>query len=129
MDIAHMTNVVLVGTLDTKGVEYGWLRERLLRAGVEVVLVDTGIMGEPRVPADIPREEVARAAGAGLPQLRAAADRGAAVTAMARGAEAILSRLHAEGRLHGVLAIGGSRGTFLATRAMRALPLGVPKLM
>ncbi|MEU3313663.1 Tm-1-like ATP-binding domain-containing protein [Streptomyces sp. NPDC006662] len=124
-----MTNVVLVGTLDTKGVEYGWLRERLLRAGVEVVLVDTGIMGEPRVPADIPREEVARAAGAGLPQLRAAADRGAAVTAMARGAEAILSRLHAEGRLHGVLAIGGSRGTFLATRAMRALPLGVPKLM
>ncbi|MFG2666814.1 Tm-1-like ATP-binding domain-containing protein [Streptomyces sp. NPDC048387] len=124
-----MTNVVLVGTLDTKGVEYGWLRERLLRAGVEVVLVDTGIMGEPRVPADIPREEVARAAGAGLPQLRAAADRGAAVTAMARGAEAILSRLHAEGRLHGVLAIGGSGGTFLATRAMRALPLGVPKLM
>lgn len=54
-----MTNVVLVGTLDTKGVEYGWLRERLLRAGVEVVLVDTGIMGEPRVPADVPRDEVA----------------------------------------------------------------------
>ncbi|MGW2677218.1 Tm-1-like ATP-binding domain-containing protein [Streptomyces sp. NPDC001436] len=124
-----MTSVVLVGTLDTKGVEYGWLRERLLRAGVEVVLVDTGIMGEPRVPADIPREEVARAAGAGLPELRAAADRGTAVTTMARGAEAILARLHAEGRLHGVLAMGGSGGTSLATRAMRALPLGVPKLM
>ncbi|MGW2668246.1 Tm-1-like ATP-binding domain-containing protein [Streptomyces sp. NPDC001272] len=124
-----MTSVVLVGTLDTKGVEYGWLRERLLRAGVEVVLVDTGIMGEPRVPADIPREEVARAAGAGLPELRAAADRGTAVSTMARGAEAILARLHAEGRLHGVLAMGGSGGTSLATRAMRALPLGVPKLM
>ncbi|MEV6687988.1 Tm-1-like ATP-binding domain-containing protein [Streptomyces sp. NPDC051130] len=124
-----MTNVVLVGTLDTKGVEYGWLRERLLRAGVEVITVDTGIMGEPRIPAQIPREAVARAAGTELAQLRAAADRGAAVTTMAEGAEATLLRLHAEGRLHGVLAIGGSGGTSIATRAMRALPLGVPKLM
>ncbi|WP_329193076.1 MULTISPECIES: Tm-1-like ATP-binding domain-containing protein [unclassified Streptomyces] len=124
-----MTNVVLVGTLDTKGVEYGWLRERLLRAGVEVITVDTGIMGEPRIPAQVPREAVARAAGTELEQLRAAGDRGAAVTAMAEGAEATLLRLHAEGRLHGVLAIGGSGGTSLATRAMRALPLGVPKLM
>ncbi|MCB5179262.1 Tm-1-like ATP-binding domain-containing protein [Streptomyces antimicrobicus] len=124
-----MTNVVLVGTLDTKGVEYGWLRERLLRAGVEVILVDTGIMGDPRVPADVPREEVARAAGTELSELRAAADRGAAVTTMARGAEQTLLRLHAEGRLHGVLAIGGSGGTSIATRAMRALPLGVPKVM
>ncbi|MFD5507564.1 Tm-1-like ATP-binding domain-containing protein [Streptomyces sp. NPDC127051] len=124
-----MTNVVLVGTLDTKGVEYGWLRERLLRTGVEVIMVDTGIMGDPRVPADIPREAVARAAGKELSELRAAADRGAAVTAMAKGAEATLLRLHAEGRLHAVLAIGGSGGTSIATRAMRALPLGVPKLM
>ncbi|MFF1343370.1 Tm-1-like ATP-binding domain-containing protein [Streptomyces sp. NPDC058290] len=124
-----MTNVVLVGTLDTKGVEYGWLRERLLRTGVEVIMVDTGIMGEPRVPADIPREAVARAAGTELPELRTAADRGAAVTTMAQGAEATLLRLHAEGRLHAVLAIGGSGGTSIATRAMRALPLGVPKLM
>ncbi|MFJ3923131.1 Tm-1-like ATP-binding domain-containing protein [Streptomyces sp. NPDC090022] len=124
-----MTNVVLVGTLDTKGVEYGWLRERLLRAGVEVILVDTGIMGEPRVPADVPREVVARAAGTELSELRAAADRGAAVTTMAQGAEETLLRLHAEGRLHGVLAIGGSGGTSIATRAMRALPLGVPKVM
>lgn len=124
-----MTSVVLVGTLDTKGVEYGWLRERLLRAGVEVVLVDTGIMDEPRVPADIPREAVARAAGTELSDLRTAADRGAAVTTMARGAEATLLRLHAEGRLDGVLAIGGSGGTSIASRAMRALPLGVPKLM
>ncbi|MFF5445765.1 Tm-1-like ATP-binding domain-containing protein [Streptomyces sp. NPDC012888] len=124
-----MTNVVLVGTLDTKGVEYGWLRERLLRAGVDVVLVDTGVMGEPKVPADVPREAVARAAGADLERLRADGDRGAAVTAMAAGAEATVLRLHAEGRLHAVLAIGGSGGTSIATRAMRALPLGVPKLM
>ncbi|MEV0412864.1 Tm-1-like ATP-binding domain-containing protein [Streptomyces sp. NPDC050448] len=124
-----MTNVVLVGTLDTKGVEYGWLREGLLRTGVEVIMVDTGIMGDPRVPADIPREAVARAAGTELSELRTADDRGAAVATMARGAEATLLRLHAEGRLHAVLAIGGSVGTSIATRAMRALPLGVPKLM
>ncbi|QES51555.1 hypothetical protein DEJ50_30625 [Streptomyces venezuelae] len=124
-----MTNVVLVGTLDTKGVEYGWLRERLLRAGVDVILVDTGVMGDPRVPADVPREAVARAAGTELSELRAAADRGAAVTTMARGAEATVLRLHAEGRLDAILAIGGSGGTSIATRAMRALPLGVPKLM
>ncbi|MFI5618773.1 Tm-1-like ATP-binding domain-containing protein [Streptomyces sp. NPDC051567] len=123
-----MANVVLVGTLDTKGVAYGWLRERLLRAGVEVVLVDAGIRGEPRVPADVSRDEVARAAGTELARVRAA-DRDTAVATMARGAEAVVLRLHAEGRLHGVLAVGGGGGTALATRAMRALPLGVPKLM
>ncbi|MFJ8648611.1 Tm-1-like ATP-binding domain-containing protein [Streptomyces sp. NPDC093546] len=124
-----MTMVVLVGTLDTKGLEYGWLRERLLRRGVDVVVVDTGVAGSPRIPADVERAEVARAAGVDLEALRARGDRGAAVTAMARGAEATVLRLHREGRLHGVLAIGGSGGTSIATRAMRALPLGVPKVM
>ncbi|MFJ8667715.1 Tm-1-like ATP-binding domain-containing protein [Streptomyces sp. NPDC093600] len=124
-----MAVVVLVGTLDTKGLEYGWLRERLLEQGVEVVVVDAGVIGAPRSHADVPRAEVARAAGADLERLRAEGDRGAAVTTMARGAAEIVLRLYAEGRLHGVLAIGGSGGTSLATRAMRALPLGVPKVM
>ncbi|MEV6399001.1 Tm-1-like ATP-binding domain-containing protein [Streptomyces sp. NPDC051907] len=124
-----MTIVTLVGTLDTKGQEYSWLRERLLRCGVEVVLVDTGVVGEPGVAADIPRAAVAEAAGVELRRLRDEGDRGAAVTTMARGAAAIVRRLYAEQRLHGVLAVGGSGGTSIATRAMRALPLGVPKLM
>ncbi|MET9800909.1 Tm-1-like ATP-binding domain-containing protein [Streptomyces sp. NPDC006368] len=124
-----MAIVVLVGTLDTKGLEYGWLRERLLRRGVDVLVVDAGVAGEPRVPADIPRAEVARAAGVDLERLRAEGDRGAAVTAMARGATETVLRLREEGRLDGVLAIGGSGGTSIATRAMRALPLGVPKVM
>jgi uncharacterized protein (UPF0261 family) len=124
-----MATVVLVGTLDTKGVEYGWLRERLLAAGVEVLVVDAGVVGEPRIVPDVPRSEVARAAGADLAGLRAAADRGTAVTAMARGAAASVLRLYEEGRLHAVLAVGGSGGTSIATRAMRELPLGVPKLM
>jgi uncharacterized protein (UPF0261 family) len=124
-----MATVVLVGTLDTKGVEYGWLRERLLAAGTNVLVVDAGVVGEPRIRADVPRAEVARAAGADLAALRSDADRGAAVTTMARGAAETVLRLYGEGRLHAVLGVGGSGGTSIATRAMRGLPLGVPKVM
>jgi uncharacterized protein (UPF0261 family) len=124
-----MATVVLVGTLDTKGREYAFLRERLQAAGCEVILVDAGVLGEPAVPPDISREEVARAAGSDLARLVEAHDRGAAVATMARGATAIVTRLHEEGRLHGVLGLGGSGGSSLITEAMRALPVGVPKLM
>ena len=124
-----MATVVLVGTLDTKGLEYDFLRERLRAHGIETVLVDAGVLGDPRVKPDVGREEVARAAGADVDALAAADDRGAAVETMARGAAAIVTALHAEGRLDGVLALGGSGGTAVATEAMRALPVGVPKLM
>jgi uncharacterized protein (UPF0261 family) len=125
-----MTSVVLVGTLDTKGVEYAFLRDRIMEAGVdEVVLVDAGVLGEPQVAADVSREEVARAGGADHAELVRAADRGAAVTAMGRGAAAVLTRLHAEGRLDGVAAVGGSGNSSIAAAAMRDLPVGVPKLI
>ena len=124
-----MATVVLVGTLDTKGLEYEYLRERLQAHGVETILVDAGVLGEPRSKPDVGREEVARAAGADVDALAAADDRGAAVETMARGAAAIVTALHSEGRLDGVLALGGSGGTAVATEAMRALPVGVPKLM
>jgi uncharacterized protein (UPF0261 family) len=123
-----VATVVLLGTLDTKGREYAFLRDRLREHGTDVVLVDTGVH-EPQVEPDIAREEVARAAGADTARLAADGDRGAAVAAMAAGAEAVVRRLHAEGRLDGVLALGGSGGSSIATRAMRALPVGVPKLM
>ncbi len=123
-----VATVVLLGTLDTKGDEYAFLRDRLLELGVDVVLVDAGV-NEPRIEPDISREEVARASGADSAQLAAAGDRGAAVTAMAEGAEAVVQKLHAAGRLDGILALGGSGGSSIATRAMRALPVGVPKLM
>jgi uncharacterized protein (UPF0261 family) len=116
--------VVLLGTLDTKGVEYAFLRERLREHGVDVLLVDAGV-NEPSVQPDIARSEVAP----NVADLAAAGDRGAAVTAMAEGAERVVLRLHAEGRLDGILALGGSGGSSIATRAMRALPVGVPKLM
>ncbi len=124
-----MTTVVLVGTLDTKGKEYDFLRQRLREQGVDVILVDAGVLGPPKARADISREEVAEAAGADIRELAEAGDRGAAIDTMARGAGEVAKRLYAEGRLDGVLGLGGSGGSSLVTHAMRELPVGVPKLM
>lgn len=119
--------VVLIGTLDTKGAEYAFLRDRLALAGVRPLLVDVGTMEPPAVEPDVPREEVAALVGADLAALRG--DRGAAVSAMAEAAAALVRRLHGEGRCDGILAAGGSGNTAIATRAMQALPVGIPKLM
>lgn len=124
-----MTFVALFGTLDTKGTEYGWLRDRLRELGVEVVLIDTGVLGVPAVRADIPREEVAHAAGTSLAALAGQGDRGVAVAAMAQGAAVVARLLHRQGRLHGILSIGGSGNSTISSTAMRALPVGVPKLL
>jgi uncharacterized protein (UPF0261 family) len=124
-----MPTVVLIGTLDTKGVEYDYLRRRLREAGCDVLLVDTGVRGEPMAQPDISSEEVARAAGANLAALAAAGDRGAAVETMSRGAAAVALDLFSQGRLHAILGMGGSGGTSIVAQAMRALPVGVPKLV
>ena len=124
-----MTTVVLLGTLDTKGREYAFLRDRLLEHGVEVLLVDAGVVGEPLAAPDVTRDEVAAAAGADAAALAAAGDRGAAVETMARGAAEVVKRLHVEGRLDAIGGLGGSGGSALVTHAMRQLPIGVPKLM
>jgi uncharacterized protein (UPF0261 family) len=124
-----MATVVLVGTLDTKGAENEFVRDRLRAAGVDVLVVDTGVLEPPAFPPDITRQEVAAAAGADFDALVAARDRGAAITAMASGAEVVIGRLYADGRLDGALALGGTGGTSIATRAFRALPLGVPKVV
>ena len=121
--------VLLIGTLDTKGDEYAFLRDRLSDAGVEVLLADVGTLEPPRATPDITREEVAAGTGADLAALAEARDRGAAVTAMADAAAVLAKRLHDGGRIDGVLAAGGSGNTAIATRAMQALPVGVPKLM
>ncbi|MGZ0153065.1 Tm-1-like ATP-binding domain-containing protein [Kribbella sp. WER1] len=124
-----MPAVVLVGTLDTKGGEYGFVRERLLAAGVSVVVVDVGVLGEAGIGVDVGREVVAAAAGVDVGELRAAGDRGSAVAAMARGAAVVVRRLYDEGRLDGALALGGTGGTSIASAAFRELPLGVPKVI
>jgi uncharacterized protein (UPF0261 family) len=124
-----MATVVLIGTLDTKGVEYDFIRQKVQATGCRVILVDAGIVNPPQVKPDVTRETVAHAAGVVVADLAAAGDRGAAVMAMARGAEGIVKKLFEEGNLHGVLGMGGSGNSSIVAQAMRALPLGVPKLL
>jgi uncharacterized protein (UPF0261 family) len=127
--MAEQQTVVLIGTLDTKGAEYAFLVERLRAAGVRPLLVDVGTYEPHGAVPVIGRDAVAAEAGVDLAALAEGRDRGAAVTAMAGAAAALVRRLRAEGRCDGVLAAGGSGNTAIATAAMRALPVGVPKLM
>lgn len=124
-----MATIVVLGTFDTKGHEHAFLGARIRDLGHEPLLVDAGGFDAPQIPADVTRDEVAAAAGVDLADLRARGDRGAMVTAMAAAAAAVARRLHAEGRLAGIVSMGGSGGTAIGTLAMRALPLGVPKVM
>ena len=124
-----MVTVLVLGTLDTKGLEYEYLCERLRSNGVDPLVVDVGVLGEPLLTADVSREEVARAAGAELASLASRMDRGEAVSAMARGAAAVVGKLAEAGRIRGAIALGGTGGTAIASRAFRVLPLGVPKVI
>jgi uncharacterized protein (UPF0261 family) len=124
-----MKTIALLGALDTKGADYGFVRECIEARGLRTLLIDVGVLGNPAIRPDISREEVARAGGANLAELVAKEDRGAAMAAMSRGAAALLPVLHAQKRFDGVLALGGTGGTSVACAAMRALPLGVPKVM
>ncbi|MFW5956232.1 MAG: Tm-1-like ATP-binding domain-containing protein [Halorhabdus sp.] len=122
-------SVVIVGTLDTKSEEIGFARDVLQAQGVDVHLVDTGVMGDPEIEADTTASEVAEAADTTLDHLREDAERGAAMEAMGEGAAAMVLEMQEAGELDGVLGLGGSGNTSIATTAMRALPVGVPKVM
>src|SRR6185436_15429858 len=124
-----MPTVLLAGTLDTKGAEYAYVRDRIRQRGIDVLVMDLGILGDPAFPPDVPAAAVAGAASADLAALRAAGDRGPAIEAMLQGASLLVPKLHAEGRIDGILGLGGGGGTAMITAAMRTLPVGVPKLM
>jgi uncharacterized protein (UPF0261 family) len=124
-----MPTVAIIGTLDTKGAEFAFLRDRIHAAGVGSFSVDCGVLGEPCYPPEVVAAEVARAGGTSLTALAQTRDRGEAIAVMAHGAAAIARALHAEGRIHGLIGMGGSAGTTIGTAAMRALPVGVPKVM
>src|SRR5437763_654643 len=121
--------VGIIAALDTKGEEAKLIRDYITARGVAPLVIDTGVLGNPAIPAGVTRAEVAAAGGAELGELVAAQAKARAMEVFTRGAAVIAARLHAEGRLDGVIGIGGSAGTAIATSAMRALPVGIPKLV
>jgi uncharacterized protein (UPF0261 family) len=121
--------VVLIGTLDTKGVEFQFVRDMLNATGVTTIVIDTGVQGPPHFTPDISSEQVFQAANTSLAAMKTAGDRGKAIEAAARGVSKLVLDLFSKGQVDGVLGLGGSAGTTIATAAMRALPFGAPKLM
>jgi uncharacterized protein (UPF0261 family) len=122
-------NAVVVGTLDTKGLELRYLQDCLRENGVSTLVVDTGILDAPAFAPDVERHAVAAAAGTSVAELARTGDRGQAVTAMATGAARVIAALFEQGKVAGVIGIGGSGNATIACAAMRALPIGVPKLI
>ena len=115
--------------MDTKGEEHAFVANLIKQRGHQVLVIDTGTLDAPKLKPDITRFEVAAAAGADLNALVAKKDRGEAVAAMSRGAPVVLARLVADKRIDGVISLGGGGGTAISTAAMRALPIGFPKVM
>ena len=124
-----MPTIALLGTMDTKGVEHGFVAAQIRARGHRTLVIDLGTDGPPQIEPDISREAVAALAGLDLAALVARHDRGEAVAAMSQAAPVVLAKLQAEGRIDGVISLGGGGGTAIATAGMRALPLGFPKLM
>jgi uncharacterized protein (UPF0261 family) len=121
--------IVVLATLDTKGHEADYMRQQIEKFGDDALIVDTGVVGKPACHADITREEVAEAGGMPLAKILSHPSRDIAAPVMANGATAIITRLVAEGKIHGIVSMGGTQGTTLSTKVMRALPYGFPKVM
>lgn len=123
-----MKTVAVLGTFDTKGKELKFIKECIEEHGLKTLCINTGVF-EPVVEPDISSAEVAAAVGADINAIVEKRDRATATEVLSKGTEKLIPQLYAEGKFDGIISIGGSGGTALATPAMRQLPLGVPKVM
>jgi len=123
-----MPTIAVLGTFDTKGAEHAFVADALRRQGFGTLLIDVGSLGTPAITPDISAATVA-AEEPNHASILARRDRGECVTLMGRAAAKLVARLAAENRIHGIVSLGGGGGTAIATTAMRALPVGFPKLM
>ena len=121
--------IAIIGALDTKGADFAFIKRLIEQRGHQVLVIDAGIVGEPGFVPDIPAAKLAEAGGSSLAALRTQADRGAAIDVMTKGAAVVARQLLDESKIDGLLGMGGSAGTIIGTSAMRALPLGFPKVM
>jgi uncharacterized protein (UPF0261 family) len=124
-----MKKAVLIGALDTKGQEFQYVKDRLQECGVETFVIDTGVLGDPLFQPDVSADEVARAGGSSIEELRTGNDRGMAVAVMTRGAAEIVIGLEKQGLVGAAFGMGGTAGTTVAASALQALPIGIPKLL
>jgi uncharacterized protein (UPF0261 family) len=123
-------NVVLIGTMDTKGVEFAYVRDRLRDLGLDTTVVDVGILGDPLgIEPDFDHAAVARFGGTTIEALQNAGSRGRAVEGMRDAVEALVRSLYAEGKLDAIFGMGGAEGAVMGAAAMMQLPLGVPKVL
>ncbi len=125
----NSNTVLIIATMDTKAKEVLYLLSCFEEWGIPVLTLDAGIMGESPFPVTIHREKVALAGGMALSEVRALGHEGKALAVMVTGAIRCAKDLHKEGRINGILGLGGSMGTTLGTGVMRAFPIGFPKLM
>lgn len=123
-----MKTVAIAGTFDSKGKEFLYLKELFEEIGLNTLTLHTGTFESYFVP-DVSNEEIAAEAGENLRELVGQKDRARATAAMAKGTEKIVPRLYQEGKFQGIISLGGSGGTSVITPAMRALPIGVPKIV
>lgn len=121
--------IAIVGSLDTKGQEFAFLKAEIEKRGCATLVVDTGILGEAAFDPDVTRERVAQAGGSNISQLVEQKDRGEAMAAMTKGVAEVARELYQSGQIDGIISMGGGGGTVIGTSAMRALPVGFPKLM
>jgi len=121
--------IAVLATLDTKGTEAEYLRQQIEKLGDIALVIDTGVVGTPTTEADITRQQVAQAGGTSLEKLLENPTREVAAPIMADGATHLVIDLVTQDKVSGIIAMGGTQGTTLATKVMRALPYGFPKVM
>ena len=121
--------ILVIGTYDTKEDELQYICGRIRDQGGNVLSMDVSVLGDPTEPTGFSKHKVAEAAGSSIREATDLGDENTAMQIMARGASLLAARLHADGRIDGMLALGGTMGTDLALDCAGALPLGVPKFV
>lgn len=123
-----MKTIAIAGTFDTKGKEYLYVKELIESLGLSTLTIHTGVFESTFEP-DVSNEEVAQAVGWNINDIVSKKDRALATEVLSKGMEKLVPKLYEQGKFDGIISFGGSGGTSLVTPAMRALPIGVPKLM
>ena len=123
-----MKTIAVAGTFDTKGKEFLYVKELIEELGLKTYMINTGVF-DSEIEVDVSNKEIAKEAGYDIEDIVSRRDRAMATEALSKGMELLIPRLYAEGKFDGIISFGGSGGTSLVTPAMRALPIGVPKMM